>query len=349
MDRTITYTPLIREVSEQEVADYRRVARAQRPPAELVMQIIVGVIAGFIVLVVLTTVLVPAITIGISGIASGDSTAVFAILPGIMIIGVIAVVIVSVLRRGGPLWRERLRMHRFAEANGFVYEITSPAPDYPGMIFGLGRSRKVSDHFRTLDGRFLDFGNYQYTTGSGKNSTTHRWGFLALQLDRALPHIVLDSRANNGLFGATNLPSGLSRDQVLSLEGDFDRYFTLYCPKQYERDALYVFTPDLMALAIDEAAPFDMEIVDQWLFVYSARPFPLADPYIYQRLLRIVSTVGAKALSQTDRYRDERIGDVNVNLVAPQGQRLKKGVPWVGIAIIAVVSVAWMLMVVSGF
>ena len=39
-----------------------------------------------------------------------------------------------------------------------------------------------------------------------------------------------------------------TRTQVLSLEGDFDRYFTLYCPKEYERDALYVFTPDLMAL-----------------------------------------------------------------------------------------------------
>lgn len=138
---------------------------------------------------------------------------------------------------------------------------------------------------------------------------------------------MLDYRANNVLSGATNLPSGLSRDQVLSPEGDFDRYFTLYCPTQYKRDALYVFTPDLMALAIDEAAPFDMEIVDQWLFVYSARPFPLADPHTYQRLLRIVSTVGAKALSQTDRYRDERIGDFSVKLVAPQWQRLKKGLP----------------------
>lgn len=43
---------------------------------------------------------------------------------------------------------------------------------------------------------------------------------------------------------------------MLSLEGDFDRYFTLYCPGDYERDALYVFTPDLLALLIDESRHF---------------------------------------------------------------------------------------------
>lgn len=349
MDRTINYTPLVREVTSDEVAEYRRIARAQRPSSELLVQLLVGGFIALVSLFVVGTALIPALVIGFSGLTTGDSTAVFGILPAILIGGMLAVAIVSIVRRGRPLWRERLKMHLFAEANGLVYEIASPAPDYPGVIFGQGRSRKVSDHFRTVDGRFLDFGNYQYTTGSGKNSTTHRWGFLALHLDRALPHIVLDSRANNGLFGASNLPSDLRRDQVLSLEGDFDRYFTLYCPKQYERDALYVFTPDLMALAIDEAAPFDMEIVDQWLFVYSARPFPLADPYTYQRLLRIVSTVGAKALSQTDRYRDERIGDFSVNLVAPQGQRLRKGVPWAGIAIVVGVAAVWMLMIVGVF
>lgn len=62
------------------------------------------------------------------------------------------------------------------------------------------------------------------------------------------------------MFGLTGVAGLFARDQVLSLEGDFDRYFTPYCPKQYERDALSVFTPDLMALCIDEAAPFDIEI-----------------------------------------------------------------------------------------
>lgn len=149
-------------------------------------------------------------------------------------------------------------------------------------------------------------GNYRYTVGSGRNRTTRTWGFLALQLDRALPHMVLDATSNNGPFGATNLPAGFRRDQILSLEGDFDRYFTLYCPVEYERDALYVFTPDLMALLIDNAHEFDVEIVDEWMFVYSSTPFAMHDPALIGRLSRIVDTVGAKALARTDRYADHR-------------------------------------------
>ena len=41
--------------------------------------------------------------------------------------------------------------------------------------------------------------------------------FLALHLDRRLPHMVLDSRANNGLFGASNLPTTFDRSQLASL------------------------------------------------------------------------------------------------------------------------------------
>ncbi len=236
-----------------------------------------------------------------------------------------------------------VRLDWFAKANGLVFSPADANPQYPGAIFGHGRARSAYEHFRSASERFLDFGNYRYTTGSGKNSTTHTWGFMALQLDRSLPHMVLDARANNGLFGGTNLPATFTKDQVLSLEGDFNNFFTLYCPKQYERDALYVFTPDLMALCIDNAAPFDIEIVDQWMFVYSASPFDMSYGGIYERLFGIVDTVGAKTLTQTDRYSDERIANFTANVVAPQGARLKRGVPIAAIVLGAVVLAFWIV------
>ncbi|QEO09832.1 hypothetical protein [Protaetiibacter larvae] len=219
------------------------------------------------------------------------------------------------------------RLSRFAAANGLNFSARNTNPRYPGMIFGIGDARTATDHLMRLQGRFLDLGTFQYTTRSRKSRTTHRWGFLALQLDRKLPHMVLDARSND-LFGTSNLPLTFDRDQVLSLEGDFEEHFTLYCPPEYERDALYVFTPDLMALLIDEAGAFDVEIVDEWLFVYSTSPLPLHEPATMQRMLRIVDTVGAKTVDQTARYVDERIGDARVNLVAPQGERLKVSIPW---------------------
>ena len=75
-----------------------------------------------------------------------------------------------------------------------------------------------------------------------------------------------------------------------------------------------------MALLIDEAAPFDVEIVDDWMFVYSNVAFRTGDANLYARLFRIIDTVGAKTLTQTDRYVDARVGDFAANVVAPAGR-----------------------------
>src|SRR5699024_2518292 len=94
----------------------------------------------------------------------------------------------------------RYRLDAFARANGMSYEARVSDPRLPGMLFGLGRSREATDLVRGTVPRFVEFANYRYTTGSGKNSTTHHWGYVAVKLDVPLPNIVLDAKGNNG-FG----------------------------------------------------------------------------------------------------------------------------------------------------
>lgn len=224
-------------------------------------------------------------------------------------------------------WERWLRLDWFARSNGMTFSPRDPDPNYPGAIFRNGGSRAAVDHFRSVEGRFFDTGNFSYVVSNGKSSTTVTWGFLAMHLERRLPHMMLDSVQNN-MFGMTGIAGLFSREQVLSLEGDFDRYFTLYCPQQYERDALYVFTPDLMALCIDEAAPFDVEIVDDWLFVYSPKAFRMDDPHLLSRIFRIIDLMGAKALRQTRRYQDDRVAaPFPANMLAQPGQRLRRRFP----------------------
>ncbi|EAR25161.1 hypothetical protein A20C1_01196 [marine actinobacterium PHSC20C1] len=246
-------------------------------------------------------------------------------------------------RRGGGPWQRFYRMNKFAEDNGLTFTPLDTRINYPGLIFDEGGTRSIRNRFRSSEGRTLDYGNYRYVTGSGKNRQTHNWGFMALELDRALPHMVLDARSNNKLFGVSNLPQSFAKNQVLKLEGDFNAHFTLYCPREYERDALYIFTPDLMALLIDHAAPYDVEVIDKWLLVYSPKDFDLVDPAQHRRLLGIADTVGAKTLRQSRHYADERIGDSSVNLVAPQGQRLKAGVSTVAVAMVVIVAALWIV------
>jgi hypothetical protein len=97
-----------------------------------------------------------------------------------------------------------------------------------------------------------------------------------------------------------------------------------------------------MALLIDNAGSFDVEIIDDWMFIYSVKPFAMTDPRVLHRLFSIVSTVGAKTLKQTERYRDERMTPAQPNIpgvsgsgretVAPEGRRLRYRSGWLGAA-----------------
>lgn len=321
------YSALTRAVAAGEVKAFRRWARTSgwittaRPPVSA-LQMIVLVLIGAFFLVIMSTV------VSFMGLLlPHDLGTVAAILTPVALLALVTAAAVTGWRAwtgSAATWEKRLRLREFAAARDCSYGGHVPAPPYPGMIFDIGTDRRSYDSVRALSGRALDVANYRYTVRRDRSSTVHRWGYLALKLDRRLPHMVLDATSNNLLFGS-NLPRRFGKGSVLSLEGDFDRYFTLYCPPEYGRDALYVFTPDLMALLIDESSAFDVEIVDDWMFVYSTEPFDLLQPAVWQRLERIVDTVGSKTLSQTERYADERVPDPRLNVVAPQGRRIHRG------------------------
>lgn len=229
----------------------------------------------------------------------------------------------------------RARLFKFAQANGlsFVEDVVSPS--YPGMIFHSGHTRRIEEAFWFSDG--IEIGNYAYDEGSGRNRHTYKWGYVKIKLNRRLPHMILDAKANN-FWKFSSLSGSFDRSQVLKLEGDFNSYFTLYAPQAYARDALYVFTPDVMAAMIDHGKNFDIEIVDDQLFIYSATYFPLDNPALYGQLLTIVTTLRSELLDQTDYYADERVGNRVMNVVASEGQRLKSGTSWLIWVIVAVVA-----------
>jgi len=225
----------------------------------------------------------------------------------------------------------------YAEANGWAYSAADPDPSYAGSIFREGTRRVALDHITTTTGRFVDMGEFDYSVPSGQGQTAvMRWGFIAIKLDVPLPHIVLEARAHSGWLTG-ELPIGVTPDQRLGLEGDFDQHFTLYCPKGYEPDALYIFTPDLMALLIDEAGGMHVEIVDDWMFVSWQLGFGESWASDLPRLRRIVEVVGAKLVDQSHRYVDP-LGVAGA--VAAPGQRLGRGLSsysrvfWVTIAVV---------------
>ncbi|MFN3949485.1 hypothetical protein [Microbacterium sp.] len=278
-----------------------------------------------------------------------------------LVLGVGALVAALLVGRRGRHAQEerRWRLDRFARDVGLEYLPAVVDPPLPGVIFGLGGGRVASDVLRGREPRFVEMGNHSYTVSNGKNTQTVRWGYIAIRLDVPLPHIVLDATANDGVFGS-NLPASWGRGQRLSLEGDFDRHFRLFCPEGYERDALYLFTPDVMARFIDSASVLDVEIVDDWMLLFSREELSTTDPARWGWVFSVISALLDK-LDQWARWRDDRMpaalppatvppaigGGASAPVpqpgamparpqvgVAPPGRRLRRTNPWVVVGIV---------------
>ncbi len=346
---TLDYAPLSSRVSGKELREFRNAPGVSVPH----LTGAAAIVAAMAVIVVAALALLTAgevLWLAFTSEGAGD-------LPiGIAFLLIAGIVIAATVLRGRTARARLLRLYRFAEANGLALATNAEVPDYPGAIFGIGSNHTIAERLSRSSTPAVDIGDLRYTTGSGKSRTTHEWGYVAIRLDRMLPQMVLDAKSNN--FLGTNLPSVFSRKQVLRLEGDFDRYFTLYCPQEYESDALYVFTPDLMARLVDEAALFDVEIVDDWMFLYSAKPFDLADRATLERVFRVVDTVGARTLDRTRRYADAKVAGADagsdagsilgarmaVNAIAPEGRRLRRGVSALGVAVFLAALIAWVVL-----
>ncbi|MDT0157844.1 hypothetical protein Q9R19_09440 [Microbacterium sp. ARD32] len=365
--------PLTAPVDPRAVNEFWRGIRSRfsTPTGTIIAWVITGIVGAMFI--------VPLFGVVAFGLAGGHAG--FALIPLVVIAlvaGVGVPVGIATMRRRRT---DAYRIAQFAGANGMVYEHQVDNPPLPGMIFNNGDSRQASSLVRGYSPRFVEFANYRYTTGSGKNRSTHHWGYVAVKLDVPLPNIVLDALGNNTL--GSNLPARFSRDQRLSLEGDFDRYFSLYCPRGYEADALYLFTPDIMARFIDHAAQLDVEIVDDWMFLYMQRSASTTDAATWAWLFGTVGALMTK-FDQWARWRDDRLRAAQASApalqpgmpaptpttgplspstgavpqqsgagplpfappagmlapppgVALQGRRLKRGVSWVTIVIIAVV------------
>lgn len=267
----------------------------------LVAFILAFVTLGGVAAVIVALLVVFAVALGPGAIILG----ILFLVPLLLAAGALVAAVVFSRRAQRAQELRRWRLAGFARDVGMEFVPAVRSPALPGVIFAIGGDRQASDVLRGREPRFVEVGNHSYTVSNGKNTSTVRWGYIAIRLAVPLPHIVLDATANDGLFG-TNLPASWGRAQRLSLEGDFDRHFRLFCPQGYERDALYLFTPDVMARLIDTASVLDVEIVDDWLLLYSGEELSTVDPARWAWVFSVISTLLDK-LAQWERWRDDRL------------------------------------------
>lgn len=132
------------------------------------------------------------------------------------------------------------------------------------VIFKFGNHSSAKN---IASGTFLDnsinFFEYNiigdYSNREQKNALT----CFMMEFHGMVPWIILESVSKS-------LPVSLASFDFkkITLEGDFNNYFSLNIKKEYEIEALQILTPDIMEYLINKAQGLNIEITNNHFFIY---------------------------------------------------------------------------------
>ncbi len=292
----LTEKPDFRTASEFESVATVKFARRPTPVVRTVASVILDTVAFFLwILLCILTMLWP-FTLETENRAFDEPVEKFAlglilVIPVSIAYFAIGGLVIWLLQRGKSENFPRHRLNQFAGANGMTYTPKVKLADGSAAFDVIAGGESVR----------IEVGNLHLPVPATKSgATAFAYGYAAVQLPSPLPHIVLDAVRNDGVF---SLSAGLDRDQHLSLEGDFDRYFRLFCADGYERDALYIFTPDVMDSFINGADLLEAEFRNDVLFLYSARELSTTNPEDWALVSRAIGAI-LPQFTSWERWRD---------------------------------------------
>lgn len=185
-------------------------------------------------------------------------------------------------------------LYNFALANN--WNMTSPDDPniVPPTLAGIGHSRFISEiiegYYNNTNFRLF---SYQYKVGVGKNQQTFVFTIFQIILEKKFPSLLLDAKATSGA------KRRLQNYDHISLEGDFDKYFHLYAPKENRVDVLSVITPDVMSALVSYNKKQDIEILgNQLWFISTEDKINYQDlPVLFSSLSQVLKELKHKSKS----------------------------------------------------
>lgn len=213
-----------------------------------------------------------------------------------------------------------MRLKRFASKNGYLYKYFTENGWGGGLLFESGDTQNLQDKLSgAYKNKLFWLGNYSYATGFMKSREVYHTGVMSVKMPKHLPNVLIDTKKQvfGNLWGAS-----YRGNQQFELEGDFNKYFTVYAPANYERDALYFLTPELMAKLIDIGQDYSLETIDDELKFYKkGKKFIFTESEI-RNIFKIIDLLGGEFKDNAHQYQDER--SAAYNIVGETGKKLKR-------------------------
>lgn len=232
----IDYRPLQKQVSFKEALEFK-ISRGKLPGASWVAVALVGLLVVYL-------------------------------LTKAPLIGVILFLVV-----GGGVYgvyltykKKEVRFKAFADANGFAYISGGEPGVETGSVFEGGHKRHAK---RIVHGTYnfpFWFGTYIYSTGLAANSRTMKFGVMSIQLDRTMPHILIDS-------GLQSLATAKTMGEFVryeNVEPSFSEVYNVLYKKEDAAAIQAIVTPDLMhTLRNRVPRRVDIEIRGDRMYIYT--------------------------------------------------------------------------------
>jgi hypothetical protein len=206
--------------------------------------------------------------------------------------------------------RRRVRFWQAVAASyGWTYARTISVKGDTAVMFRQGHGRTGRYALSgTLHGMPFRMFQYHFMTPTAQKRA-EVWTFTVFEFTfkGRFPHLYLNYHYNYN-------PSFLERLRLprVILPPGFERYFTLYAPKQYEVEALEIFTPDMLAFLLDSKWAYDVEMLEHRMLVFGRSDTSTVDTFTAE--LERVSSLVKHLEAKLHRMRFEPIGDTAFGL-----------------------------------
>lgn len=193
---------------------------------------------------------------------------------------------------------------QFAELNGWKYKDRSDPSQEQGVMFRQGHSRAIRHCvLGMIDQRNFRIFNYNFSIGSGKHKKTFFYTVFSFKFSGTFPHLYLNNKANS---------YSVKIGESIPLPTEFEKSFSLSAPKEYEIEALEIFTPDVLANLLDNKFGHDVEFVNQEMLIFFDGRISNSEQLEreFKRALDLEDLLDEKL----DRFKTEIIGDMPTSL-----------------------------------
>lgn len=185
-----------------------------------------------------------------------DPNMLFLIFPSYFVIAISTYISIVGSGARDSFWKQ------LADINGWRYTNHGAPEQELGVMFRSGKYMKKSHIISgNINNRQFRIFNYEFgVKGSSEKGIVYHYTVFAFKFNGFFPHIYLNNSHNS---------YGVNVGEKIPLPAEFEKKFSLSAPKEYEIEALEIFTPDVLTSLLDGGFTYDIEFVNQEMLIFS--------------------------------------------------------------------------------